>query len=307
MDARAEAVLDRVMRRSPAQTVCRRRNANRLAVLAYHGVAEPEAFEAQIDYLTACMRPVDLAEVASAIAGDRRLPPHSVLVTFDDGDRTVLDNALPILEARGVPAVAFVVTALLGTDDPFWWDEVEWLVAHGAAAGDIAPTASPADAVRALKQVPDARRRAAIEELRASAALAAPRRRQLLPAELGVLEAGGVQVGSHTVTHPILQHCDAAQLAREVQGSRDVLGEMLGRPPISFAYPNGDRDATVRAAIGDAGYSLAFLFDHSHASIPPRDALQISRLRVDASAPLDRFATIVSGLHPVVHRLRGGA
>ncbi|MCU1429176.1 MAG: putative hydrolase [Actinomycetia bacterium] len=299
-------VVDRVLHRSPAQMVSRRRNASHLAVLAYHGVSDPNAFARQLDHLVANYRPVSLTDVAAAVEAHSRLPAHAVLVTFDDGDRSVFDTALPLLRVRNIPAVLFVVTALLGTDTPFWWDEVEWLVAHGAESGEIR-AGDPAGAVRALKRMPEADRLRAIEELRASSPAPAPPRPQLQPEELLTFVDAGVEIGSHSVTHPILTECGTEQLGDELRASRDRLAAILGVPPIAFAYPNGDRDDRVRSAVHDAGYSLAFLFDHALTLMPPADPLRISRVRVDAHAPLDRFATIVSGLHPAVHRLRGGA
>jgi hypothetical protein len=52
-------------------------------------------------------------------------------------------------------------------------------------------------------------------------------------------------------------------------------------------------------------YSAAFLFDHRHAR-PGSHALRISRLRVNSTTSIDRFAAILSGLHPAVHKARGG-
>lgn len=71
------------------------------------------------------------------------------------------------------------------------------------------------------------------------------------------LDAGN-EIGSHTLTHPILTHIGETQLANELQQSREGFEAMLGRPCTSIAYPNGDVDARVAQAAADAGYTLGF-------------------------------------------------
>jgi peptidoglycan/xylan/chitin deacetylase (PgdA/CDA1 family) len=68
----------------------------------------------------------------------------------------------------------------------------------------------------------------------------------------------GVEVGSHTVTHPHLPRLDDAELERELVDSRLQLEERLGRPCRFVAYPFGDQDDRVREAARRAGYEAAF-------------------------------------------------
>ena len=81
---------------------------------------------------------------------------------------------------------------------------------------------------------------------------------RLLEAE-GVREVSerGMEVGSHTVTHPRLSGLDAETLIHEVVDSRQMLSEILNGPVEGFCYPYGDLDGpAVRAARG-AGYGYA--------------------------------------------------
>src|SRR3954452_13191647 len=158
---------DQVLRRSPLQPLARAANSRRLAVLAYHGVDDPEGFERQLDLLTRRMHPVSLDDVLNGLDG-APLPSGAVLVTFDDGDPSVLSRGAPLLRARGIPAVAFVCPGVMGTRQPFWWTEAETLYAAGARL-EHAPCDTAARLVGWLKAVPDARRREALAELRRSA------------------------------------------------------------------------------------------------------------------------------------------
>jgi len=53
------------------------------------------------------------------------------------------------------------------------------------------------------------------------------------------LRAAGMQIGAHTVSHPILATLSPQQAADEMARSRDVLQALLGERIGLFAYPNG--------------------------------------------------------------------
>lgn len=281
--------------RSPAQVALRLANRRRLGVLAYHAVTDAAAFARQLDWLQ---------EHASVIGLDALLrwrtdplPRHPVLLTFDDGDRSVLDVAAPLLHERGLPAVAFVVAGLVDTDEPFWWVEVAQL---GRRLGH--PAVELRRAVLRLKQVPDQQRRQALADLRRRAGrLRTP---QLTSEELRRLEASGVRVGNHSWSHACLDRCDDRSLRHEVQAAHRRLEEVLGHRPVAFAYPNGNHDERVVRCVRAAGYEVGFIFDHRLAE-PTGDLLLTSRIRLDADAGIDRLRIMVSGLHPAIHRMRG--
>jgi peptidoglycan/xylan/chitin deacetylase (PgdA/CDA1 family) len=292
--------IDRLIARSPINAAFRGRAASRLTVLAYHGIDDVGAFTRQLDHLRQRHRALTVDELIAFVAAREPLPSRSVLITFDDGHRSLLELGLPLLRERGLPAAAFVVTGLVDTDEPFWWDEVDELVASGGTAEHVAGLAA-GDVVRHLKRAPDASRLAVIDSLRASASRPARRGVHLSSADLLELEAGGVTVGSHTVTHPILPACPIDKTRDELERSRAQLTEILGRPPRAFAYPNGATDEHVTAAAADAGYEVAFLFDHRLSATPVDDPMLISRVRVNSTTPMERFEAIVSGLHPWLH------
>ncbi|MEV6211325.1 polysaccharide deacetylase family protein [Kitasatospora sp. NPDC051914] len=298
--------IDTLLRHSPLQPAFRAVAAGRLAVLAYHGIDDPQTFAAQMARLARTARPVTLARVEQAVLERRPLPPRSVLVTFDDGDRSLLTHGLPVLARHGIPAVAYVIAGLIGGDRPYWWSEAAFLVERGGTAAALPPGTGPDAAVRRLKQLPDAERRSAIDELRTTAGTAAPRRPQLTPADLRTLRDSGLAIGNHTVDHPCLDRCRPDEAAEQVAEAHTRLTGWLGEAPASFAYPNGNLDLHAERALTDLGYRTAFLFDHRHDRRLPRRPLRISRLRVNACTSMNRFDTILSGLHPAVHRLRGG-
>jgi peptidoglycan/xylan/chitin deacetylase (PgdA/CDA1 family) len=68
----------------------------------------------------------------------------------------------------------------------------------------------------------------------------------------------GVDIGSHTLTHPHLVQLSGDELARELRDSKAEIEEELGRPCPDLAYPYGEYDDRVRRAARTAGYDRAF-------------------------------------------------
>src|SRR5215212_5315888 len=86
-----------------------------------------------------------------------------------------------------------------------------------------------------------------------------PRRRLRLLEANGVREISerGMEVGSHTVTHPRLPSLDPETLVHEVRDSRRVLSEIGGAPVEGFCYPYGDLSGPAVRAARSAGYLYA--------------------------------------------------
>jgi peptidoglycan/xylan/chitin deacetylase (PgdA/CDA1 family) len=76
--------------------------------------------------------------------------------------------------------------------------------------------------------------------------------------ELRGLAERGVEVGSHTLTHPHLTRLGDAELREELTESKGRLETELGRPCPLLAYPFGEEDARARRAARGAGYTAAF-------------------------------------------------
>jgi len=102
--------------------------ARTLRVLMYHKVNDqwpnpttvPTAvFEQQMSLLGQLgYVPVALDAVRDHYLHGFPLPPHAVLITFDDGYRDNVENALPILARHGYPAVVFVPVGYLDDSSP---------------------------------------------------------------------------------------------------------------------------------------------------------------------------------------------
>jgi peptidoglycan/xylan/chitin deacetylase (PgdA/CDA1 family) len=113
-------------------------------ILLYHHVSEdtpsstsvsPALFEAHLDYLAEHNYEVlPLTKITSALQNQRPLPERSVAITFDDGYKSILTEALPRLSERGWPFTVFVSTDAIdqGFGNFLSWDELRRLESAGA-------------------------------------------------------------------------------------------------------------------------------------------------------------------------------
>jgi peptidoglycan/xylan/chitin deacetylase (PgdA/CDA1 family) len=257
----------------------------RLSVLIYHRVlvhddplntwdVTAEVFEAQMRVVAENFVPLPLAEAVGRLAVGE-LPSRAACVTFDDGYRDNAEVALPILQRHGVPATFFVATGYLD-GDCMWNDKIIEalrsmpgpildLQAWGLPVLEIGDIQSRRRAIQqilpALKYRPSAEREACAEHLKMATAVPAASSLMMGEAHVRALRAAGMEIGAHSVTHPILANVAIDQARREIVESGQRLGEILREPIRLFAYPNGkpgqDYGPEHVRMVRDAGYSAA--------------------------------------------------
>ena len=76
--------------------------------------------------------------------------------------------------------------------------------------------------------------------------------------QLKEMEAGGITVESHTMTHPKLEELPDDEIRNELINSKNILEENLGHPVEFLAYPTGTYNLHIAGIAQDAGYKGAF-------------------------------------------------
>ena len=112
--------------------------------------------------------------------------------------------------------------------------------------------------------------------------------------ELREAEAAGLELGSHTMSHPWLTRSTASELRDELVRSREVLASVALRPLPVLAYPYGDVDGRVKRAARAAGY-LAGLAVNSGPLELRADPFEIRRQRVGNTASGAYLRLLLSG------------
>lgn len=107
--------------------------------------------------------------------------------------------------------------------------------------------------------------------------------------EVAALARAGWEIEAHGCSHVSLCDLSGETLRHEIEGSRTAIEQRLGRPVQFFAYPFGDWDRRVLAAVRAAGYSAAFgaRGGRAGASVPP---YRLPRIRIDPGDDLAVFA-----------------
>ncbi|MCE4557564.1 polysaccharide deacetylase family protein [Roseateles cellulosilyticus] len=207
------------------------------------------------------------------------LPAAAACITFDDGYADNHEVAQPLLKAHGLPATCFVSTAYI--DGGRMWNDsviegVRRLPAGrftGAELGlpdyDVGDAESRIamyrDVLKRWKHLDPRRRGELSDELARRCGLDARSTLMLSRPQLRAMRDAGMDIGAHTMTHPILATLPEAEARDEIGGGRELLASWLGEAPSLFAYPNGVprqdyslRDVRLAQACGfDAAVSTA--------------------------------------------------
>jgi peptidoglycan/xylan/chitin deacetylase (PgdA/CDA1 family) len=284
----------------------------RLCIVNYHRVleyadplleSEPniQTFRWQMELLAECFNVLPLYDAALALTTER-MPPRAIAITFDDGYRSILDFAVPILHELGLPATVFVASGYLDENN-MWNDRIIKAVQLMTTADldlreaglGVHPLKSPRD------------RKAAVEKLTEIAKYFEPKVRLALAQRLenlaGVdtapglmvtrkmlerLANSGVDIGAHTISHPILTKLNDQDAWEEIASGKQQLEAIIGKPVKLFAYPNGKaghdfNERHVRMA-QEAGFSAAFTTSMG-AATSKHDRFQLPRSRPWDSTP----------------------
>jgi peptidoglycan/xylan/chitin deacetylase (PgdA/CDA1 family) len=240
----------------------RRGRAASLLVLIYHRVttvadpmmpSEPDAhrFAAQMDLLADNFSVLPLREGVRRLR-EGTLPARAVCITFDDGYANNFTVAMPILHARGLTATVFVAPAFLNGGRMFndtVYEAIRQappqldLRAHGLDQYSLSDAPSRINAAQSiilkLKHLPAAERRGQAQALAEHVGARLPADLMMTDDQVARMAASGIDIGAHTMTHPILATLDEATARAEINQSKERLQEITGAPVHSFAYPNG--------------------------------------------------------------------
>lgn len=249
-----------------------------MIVLTYHKVTNKLNFEKQIKYLSSNY------EFISILSG--LIPSnHKLLLTADDGDPSFYHNAFPILKKFKIPAILFVITDLINTNKPFWWDEIEYYL--NKEEGN--------KKVWEVKAWSNIKREEYLEHLRESSDKPEMQYVQLTTSQLREMQDAGIIIANHSHTHPMFDKCTLEELEKEMHRSTVIL-KGLNFSPNVFAYPNGNYSPEVEPVLKKYGINQTFLFDHK-ISTGVIDPLRISRLKINDNTPLWKLKLILSGWH----------
>lgn len=252
---------------------------NQPIVLMYHRIVDqpllpgiaPEIFEQQLQYLKKHFRVVPMVQLAEEIRTNT-VKAYSVAITFDDGHGDFYTTAWPLLKKYQLPAALYVTTGFVDQKCWLWPDLLRYLliktrhqtILHDELGnlplgkenilstwnklGDYCLTLKSDERWNFLTDL------SSKLEVKADE-YAQPPFNSVTWDQLREMSSQGLEVGSHTVSHPILSSLASSQLESELQLSHDRIEAEVGHPPQGICYPNGmARDISVE--VENAGSNI---------------------------------------------------
>jgi peptidoglycan/xylan/chitin deacetylase (PgdA/CDA1 family) len=257
----------------------------RLSILIFHRVlAEPDAlfsetptapeFERRMRWVKDWFNVLPLAEAIDLLFAGR-IPSRALAISFDDGYADNEELAAPILRRLGLTATVFVATSFL--DGGCMWNDKVIEAFRRCEAGQldlrslglalhsldsIAARRAAIDAVLDRIKHLDPQERLRLTEAIVQAAGCKPSPQLMMRSDqVRNLRSLGMEVGAHTVTHPILTRLDAASARDEIGRGKRELETIVDAPVRLFAYPNGVPDVDYGSAhatlVRECGFSAA--------------------------------------------------
>ncbi len=219
---------------------------------------------------------VTLDDVKASLEGARRLPPRSLLITFDDGFADNRDYALPLLRKHGAPATVFISSDVIGRNERLWTEDLLWAftagrlhqrdlaclyaLLMGRTAHDVEDPRLIWEIVRRGPELGKAQVDAALSALQIDLHRVEHPRQMLTRGEIATLAMNGISIGAHGKTHTALTF--SSDITSELCSPRVVLGDIMAlhhqRSVDALSFPHGAYTSEIVDRALAEGYALAF-------------------------------------------------
>jgi peptidoglycan/xylan/chitin deacetylase (PgdA/CDA1 family) len=258
---------------------------SKLQILIYHRVLDQvdslrpgemtaELFDLQMQTVARYFNPLSLKDGLSQLEAGT-LPPRAVAITFDDGYKDNLTTATPILNKYKLQATVFVATGFLN-GGIMWNDAIVELIRQCDDVLDLSPynlgclkTKSVSQKlstikylIQTLKYCEPVLRDDMLDKIKSVVGIELPNNLMLTVSEVQKLSLAGIEIGAHTVNHPILSKLALRDAETEIIQSKLYLEGLLGKSVRYFAYPNGnpgiDYQLSHRNILRKTGFEAAF-------------------------------------------------
>ncbi len=119
-----------------------------LVILQYHHISDdtpkststsPAQFKQHLDWIAESgYKVISIEQLAKALRSGKQLEDKTVVITFDDGFKSIYKSAFPFLKKRGWPFTVFVNTRAHDQklSSHMSWSELRELMAHGATVAN---------------------------------------------------------------------------------------------------------------------------------------------------------------------------
>lgn len=196
---------------------------------------------------------------------------NACMLSVDDGWRSTYDVVFPVMKKYNVPFTIFVSPQVMETGMNYWYytlrycDENELkriIIRRGLFSEQV--KGFPIELILKEIQIKDVYD-VLDEYLITHHSIQIPRGFMNTQEVMELQDSGLVEVGAHTMTHPILRLENTKNAQDEIIRSITDLSRILGKRITSFAYPNGIKNVDFSCREMDcckeAGITMAFSVD----------------------------------------------
>jgi len=217
-----------------------RASPRRIRILFYHSIddsgssmsASLEIFERQMAFLKAeGYRALSMSDYLNNQCHDDAASRKSVLITFDDGFKSIYLHAFPILKRYGFTATIFLATDYIA-------DSAHWISRDLDLIEDVILKSSA--------------KKKDLEKIKQASGFPL-----LSWSEITEMSDYGIEFGSHTASHLWLGRTTREKAREDILRSKAVIGKILNRPVDWFSYPYSDYTPETKEIVRELGFRAA--------------------------------------------------
>jgi len=260
----------------------------KLLIMIYHrvldepdfmrpGEVDKEAFTWQMKLVAKHYNVLPLSEALERMQNDT-LPPRAVCITFDDGYADNYTNALPILKQFDLTATFFIASGFLD-GGRMWNDTViesvrnffgpvldlsEIGLGRYEVTDELQKSQAASQIIVQIKHL-SFKERDEFTSYIASQSQNLPDDLMMTNEQLIQLHQNDMEIGGHTINHPILAKLDDETSEQEIRQNKLFLEQLLNDKLRFFAYPNGKSNIDYKQQhvqmINEIGFEAAVSTD----------------------------------------------
>lgn len=236
-------------------------------IINFHAVYDKDWIEKVLMFLKKNYNLITLEDLHHFYTNDKFLK-NSCHITFDDGDESFYNIVFPLLQKHNIPVSIYVSPKIIKEQTNFWFQEIRNY--DKEILKDIYCELKGFSSVIAEKPLNALLENSEIDFIWQCINLYRKRTNiKIVPCmnmdltQIQELQSSGlVEIGAHTMNHPILRNETDEKSYKEISTSIDELSKLLNKKIEYFAYPNGipDIDFSSREidTLKSAGIKMAF-------------------------------------------------
>jgi peptidoglycan/xylan/chitin deacetylase (PgdA/CDA1 family) len=317
----------------------RYRHRNDVGILMLHGTADPKRpsrwtpLRPQFspEYIDWCMgeigkyyRFISLEDAIDILTGKKPSMEYGITITMDDGYRSNLVDALPVLKKQDAPITIFLPVMNIEKRIPMWFDRLDYVLQSSDLEGNsfrIGDTIfrfsadGRGELAASYSEFRELIKKAYTDEeafyMKMEEVITYFERHSgkslrdiseddpwsglLRWEEINGCQGEDVQFGSHTMDHYRVSDLQEDALRYQLFESKKIIEKKTGNPCKYIAYPNGDCSESARNIALEAGYEAGVTTEEGINEIGC-DSMTLKRISLPWTSDATELLAYVSGL-----------